>query len=190
MLEEQWLPDIIEKNPVKIIVWSAGCAGGEEVYSFKILWERLSDRAASLPQLEMVATDRNSHNIERARNGVYGPGSLKELSALSRSVFFEISGDARRYAVKTHLKKDIIWNVHHLLTEPPGPNYNIIFLRNNILTYYGKEIQKRVLRGILPCLLSGGLLIIGCHESLPVRIPALNPIFPFSYVFRFQDRVS
>jgi chemotaxis methyl-accepting protein methylase len=144
----------------------------------------------TLPQLEIVATDRNPRYIERARNGIYSPGSLKELSPHSRAVFFESLKGAKRYAVKERLRSNIGWKVHHLLTDPPGSNYNIIFLRNNILTYYRQDLQKKALSGILPCLLPNGLLIIGCHESLPVKTPALIPMLPFSYVFQIQGTVS
>ena len=190
MLEEQWLPDIVAKNPPKIKVWSAGCAGGEEAYSFKIVWERLASHMVSLPQLEILATDRNPRYIERARSGIYSPGSLKELSLHSRASFFETLKGAKRYAVKERLRSNISWKVHHLLTDPPGSNYNIIFMRNNILTYYRHDIQKRALSGILPCLLPDGLLIIGCHESLPVKTPRLIPMLPFAYVFQIQRRVA
>jgi chemotaxis protein methyltransferase CheR len=38
-MEEQVLPAIVAKEKQKLKVWSAGCASGEEVYSFKILWQ-------------------------------------------------------------------------------------------------------------------------------------------------------
>jgi chemotaxis protein methyltransferase CheR len=132
----------------------------------------------------------NRQSIERGRSGIYGPGSLKELSQHSRAVYFESLKDAKRYAVKAHLRSNIDWKVHHLLTDPLGSNYNIIFMRNNILTYYRHDIQKRALSGILPCLSPDGLLVIGCHESLPVKTPALTPMLPFSYVFQIQGGVS
>lgn len=45
-LEKTLLPDIIQRQRPyeKISVWSAGCACGDEVYSFMIVWDRLRDR--------------------------------------------------------------------------------------------------------------------------------------------------
>ena len=41
IIHEEILPLLAQKSPRVIKVWSAGCASGEEVYSFKILWEDL-----------------------------------------------------------------------------------------------------------------------------------------------------
>jgi len=50
-LEEDILPTMIETHPKKIQVWSAGCARGEEVYSFRIVWQRLKQAYEHLPGL-------------------------------------------------------------------------------------------------------------------------------------------
>jgi len=52
MIQTRWLPDMIARGAPKLKIWSAGCACGEEVYSFKIIWERLRQRLESLPALE------------------------------------------------------------------------------------------------------------------------------------------
>jgi len=54
-----------------------------------------------------------------------------------------------------------------LLTELPESIFQVIFLRNNILTYCRQEDQISTLTSILNCLAAGGLLIIGRHEILP-----------------------
>ena len=85
--------------------------------------------------------------------------------------------------IKDHLKSSIRWEIHHLSTDPPDRDFNIICMRNNVLTYYRKEAQKKVLSGILDSLSPGGLLIIGCHERLPHQPRSLKPMAELSYVF-------
>lgn len=187
MLEHRWMPDIILKNPLKIKVWSAGCACGEEVYSFMIVWEQLKKRFASLPQLAVVATDRHPGYLERARKGIYNLSSLKEIALDSRANFFESRKGAKQFVIKSEMKSNIHWKLHHLLTDPPTSDNNVIFLRNNVLTYCRKEVQKSALSGIVKGLTPSGLLIIGCHEILPFKTPELKPIQPFSYVFQKEE---
>ena len=183
MIEGRWLPDMIAKGPLELKVWSAGCACGEEVYSFKIIWDRLGQRREHLPVLELLATDRHPDYLERARSGVYNRSSLKEVPAAWHDVYFDVRRGGRQYLIKDHLKSGIRWQLHHLSTDPPAGDFNIICLRNNILTYCRQAAQKKALTGILDSLSPGGLFIIGCHERLPFEISFLRPMPELSYVF-------
>ena len=131
-----------------------------------------------------MATDRHPRYLEYARNGVYNFSSLKAVGIQDRAAFFESRKDAKEFAVKADLKSDVHWKVHHLLTDPPGKNYNLIFLRNNVLTYCRREAQKKAVISILNCLAPGGLFIIGCHETLPLETDRLISMDRFPYVFR------
>lgn len=183
MIEGRWLPDMIARGAPELKVWSAGCACGEEVYSFKIIWDRLEQQLEHLPALDLLGTDRHPDYLERARSGVYNRSSLKEVPASWYDVYFEIRRGGRQFRIKDHLKSGIRWHIHHLSTDPPGRDFNIICLRNNILTYCRKEVQQKALTGILDRLLPEGLLIIGCHESLPIQPKCLRPMVELSYVF-------
>ena len=183
MLENRWLPEIIDSNPLRMKVWSAGCGCGQEPYSFKIVWEHIKKHIESLPQLEVLATDRHPRYLEHAQSGIYNLSSLKELGAEDRAVFFESHRGARRFRIKDTLKNDVHWKIHHLLADPPGVDFNVIFLRNSVLTYYRHEAQKKVVLNILNSLAPGGLFIIGCHETLPFKTDWLISTDRFDHVF-------
>jgi len=184
MLENHWLPDIIARNRLQIDVWSAGCACGEEAYSFKMIWESLKTRFESLPQLEILATDRHPHYIERARRGLYSRSSLREVAADVRNDFFESYQGSSQFIIKKELKSEIHWELGDLLTELPGKVFHIVFLRNNILTYYRQEDHIGALESILNCLAPGGLFITGCHETLQFGSAVLTPMAECRYVYQ------
>jgi len=184
MLEQRWLPEIIAGNRLQIGIWSAGCACGEEVYSFKMIWERLKDRFGFLPPVEILATDRHPQYIERARSGIYGRSSLREVDDEERAGFFESRKGAKQFEIKAALKSDIHWKIGNLLTEPPESVFNIISLRNNILTYCRQADQISALVSILDCLAPGGLFITGRHEVLPYEIPELAAMAECPFVYR------
>ena len=50
--------------------------------------------------------------------------------------------------------------------DPPG-RFNVILLRNSILTYNTDEVQRKVLSRIHECLVVGGYLITGRTEKMP-----------------------
>jgi chemotaxis methyl-accepting protein methylase len=183
-LEQKYLPDLIEKNIEKINVWSAGCACGEEVYSFKIVWDCLGNRLGHLPKLEIIATDINPVYLEKARAGIYSSSSLKEVTTEFQSVYFIKRKGKKSFEVNASLKRDVIWKTHHILSDPPGSKFDIIFLRNNVLTYYEDPLKKKAFRIILDSLAPHGLLIIGAHESLPFQPKDLTAVSPHPFVFR------
>ncbi len=183
-LEKKILPDLINKNLEKINVWSAGCACGDEVYSFKIVWDCLKNSVGHLPKLEVIATDMNPDYLDIARAGIYSSSSLKEVTKEFQTTYFKKKKGKNLFEINALLKKDVIWKIHHLLSDPPRSKFDIIFLRNNVLTYYEDLLKKKAFRKILDSLSPFGFLIIGSHESLPFETRELTEIAPHPFVFR------
>lgn len=188
-LEKKLLPDLIRKKRKSIKVWTAGCASGEEVYSFRIVWDRLQKSIAQVPELEIVATDINPVYIDRARAGIYSPSSLKEVKEEFQTIYFRRKGVKKLYKVKASLGRDIRWKIHHLLSDPPALDFDIIFLRNNVLTYYEDRLKEEAFKKVLKSLAPDGLLIIGSHEELPFETEVLIGVAPHSFVFRKVKKI-
>ena len=166
-LENKILPDLIKIGKGNLYVLSLGCACGEEVYSFKIVWDQVRNAAVRLPELEITATDLNPDYIERAQEAVYSTSSLKELPAEIKSRYFEPIKEKSLFRVKPFLKDNINWSIQNILTVSPERFYQIIFMRNNLLTYYQDRIKKIAFKKIVNVLVPSGILIIGSHEELP-----------------------
>jgi chemotaxis protein methyltransferase CheR len=154
------------------------------VYSFKMVWECLRNSLAHLPKLEIIATDVNPLYLEKARVGIYSSSSLKEVTEEFQSTYFIKKKGKKLFEVNASLKKDVIWKTHHLLSDPPGSEFDIIFLRNNVLTYYEDLLKKEAFKIILDSLSPYGFLIIGSHEFLPFETRDLTRIAPYPFVFR------
>lgn len=76
--------------------------------------------------------------------------------------------------------------MHNLLTDIPESGFHIIFLRNNLLTYYVNKVKQPVMKNLLTRLCPGGFLIIGSHEKLPFETFGLSQYRAFSYIFKKQ----
>jgi chemotaxis protein methyltransferase CheR len=184
LLHEEILPGLIEENPGTISVWSAGCASGEEAYSLKILYNELESSTEPLPALEITATDMNPVYLNRARVGRYPASSLKEVPEKLRTRSFHPEKNGAEFRLKEALKSGISWRVYDLLSGPHERRFQIIFLRNNILTYYRDETKKVALKDALTSLCTGGFLIIGSHEKLPFEISEILHEGPVPYLFK------
>jgi len=167
VLENTVLAELVERDTGTLKVWSAGCARGEEAYSLKIVWDSLRGRLAWMPDLRVLATDMNPVYLEGARMGVYSPPSLKEVSEPLRDRYFERPEKGEQYSVGPSLRTGITWSEHNLLDNLPETGFRLIFLRNNILTYYEDWLQDQAFRNVLGNLAPGGFLVIGAHERLP-----------------------
>lgn len=172
-LEDEILPAIIKENRGRVKVWSAGCACGEEVYSLTILWHTLGRRFQHLPELQILATDMNPVYLNKARTGTYPRSSLKEVPEALQARYFKQVKKKQAYAVAEGLKKGIVWQGHNLLSDPPGTNFQMVFLRNSLLTYYEDELKEPAFQKVLDSLAQDGFLIIGAHEKIAPGVQGL-----------------
>ncbi|MBI4776864.1 MAG: hypothetical protein HY788_22235 [Deltaproteobacteria bacterium] len=167
-LEREILPDQLLTAGSCMKIWCAGCACGEEVYTFLIVWTRLEERCGPLPEFELWATDMNVEALTKARTGIYPRSSLRELPDEWRSRYFSASDGGKRFAVSESLKHGIRWEVHSLDREnPPASGFQLILLRNGILTYLSGARRNDAFLKVFQSLAAGGVLAVGAHEQLP-----------------------
>ena len=183
MMRGEVLPLMFHKGDQVVRVWSAGCASGEEIYSFKILWEELRKSYDIIPGLNLLASDMNPAYLDRARAGIYPSSSMREVPDVIMSLYFEQTVNGR-YALKSWIKKGIEWQVHHLLSDPPATALNLVFLRNNLLTYYADKVKVPALAKVVDSLAPGGFLVIGSHERMPLERIDLTHWGNSRYIFQ------
>lgn len=150
-----------------IKIWHAGCATGEEVYSMAILLkeEGLYERA------QIYATDFNEVVLQKAKEGIYPIDRLKDYT-LNYQKAGGLESFADYYTAKyesaiidSSLKKIIVFTDHNLATDGVFGEMNLINCRN-VLIYFNKELQNRVLGLFYDSLCRNGFLCLGRKESL------------------------
>ncbi|MGE5844116.1 MAG: CheR family methyltransferase [Syntrophaceae bacterium] len=186
-LETEILPSLIAEHPGGMRAWSAGCALGQEVYSFAILWAMLAGKMPAMPSFELWATDVNPAYLERAKEGIYPASALSRLAPETRARFFR-PATKNRFRVVDKLREGIRWDVHDLTADqPPARDFHIVFLRNNLLTYNRDEIVKVALPAIADSLAPGGILVIGRKEHLPGFLKGFHPHEAVPCLYRKQE---
>jgi chemotaxis methyl-accepting protein methylase len=182
ILEKDILPRFFDKKAVR--VWSAGCAGGEEVYSFKILWHMLGEKYPGLPELKVAASDLNPENLARAKKGLYPASSFKETAQDIRDRFFEKGPTRKLWAIQSFLKNGIEWHRLNLIHDPPPlKNCDIIFVRNNILLYASECLKQSGFEKIAAALKDDGFLVVGTKDALPKETAGFEKI-KLPYLFQ------
>ena len=157
-------PELFRLFP-RLKIWSAGCSTGEEVYTLRLVADEAA-RAAGAPEPEIVGTDISTTVIARAREGVYRDRALRLVPPDVMKSSFVPLGDGS-FQVNEQTRARVEFRVHNLFTDPPPwPESHIIFCRN-VMIYFDKPTQLRLVDEIFArALHPAGYLCIGHSESL------------------------
>jgi len=147
--------------------WQAGCANGEDVYSLAILLEEegLYDR------VHIYATDINDTALARAEDGIFPMKDMPTHAAnFARAGgkrplndYFNIGYDFA--AVDARLRRNIYFAHHNLVSDGVFCEVQLILCRN-VLIYFTRALQDRVLRLFHDSLARGGILCLGKKENI------------------------
>jgi chemotaxis protein methyltransferase CheR len=148
-------------------VWIAGCSGGEELYSFVMLFreEGLEERTL------FYATDINQDALRAAEAGIFGldrmqlftenhrkSGGKSSLSDYYQAAYGRASFDKS-------LRRKVVFSDHSLVTDAVFAEMHLISCRN-VLIYFDRTAQDRALGLFKESLSRKGFLGLGSKESL------------------------
>lgn len=165
LLREAVLPPLAGKGPIRI--WSAGCSTGEEPYT--ILFTAAEALGAErIGALQLLATDISTRVLERAQAGIYPKERLEGLPPGWAQRFFQ-RGEGRwegSVRVKPEWRARVEFRRLNLM-EDFGylPRFHVIFCRN-VMIYFDKPTQERLVRRFEERLEPGGWFLIGHSEGL------------------------
>lgn len=156
------LPALRKRAAIEI--WSAPCSTGEEPYSIAVtLLEHLG--TPPKPGLRIRATDVSTRALAVAQKGVYATERLGAMPLPLIRKYFTQSGPGM-FQIKPEVRRMIEFERVNLI-EPmrAGRLFPIIFCRN-VMIYFDKPTQERVIANLSQFLEPGGYLMIGHSESL------------------------
>lgn len=187
-LETHVFPDLLCRSHFPIRVWSAGCSTGEEPYSIAMTFletlqhfqppssasthARVDDavflerrRVFPSKALHILATDVNPKMIDIARKGAYASQKVQKITQAFLDKYLEYRDD--QYTVKHCIKELVTFDLFNLIDikTPPAAHFDVIFCRN-ILIYFDRPAQLRLITGLTHLLNLGGYLFLGDAELL------------------------
>lgn len=142
-------------------IWCSASSTGEEPYSIAMT---VLETLASPAHVSIVASDIDTNVLNTARLGEYGPDRVDRMSPERLRRFFDKRGD--RFVVKPELKRLISFQRVNLLDVcwPMQGAFDVIFCRN-VMIYFDKPTQYKILSRFAPLMQKDGLLIAGHSES-------------------------
>jgi chemotaxis protein methyltransferase CheR len=143
--------------------WSAGCSSGEEPYSLAIALLRAKRKHRIPNPVHVLATDIDKPILAKARAGIYNRESLKNLEEEDIRDFFREGEEG--YSVSSKVRECVTFHVGDVLKDRPGARHSLIVCRN-LLIYFSRENQEKVISGFSRNLFDGGYLMLGKAETL------------------------
>jgi len=155
------------RNEPEITIWCCAASTGEEPYS--IAMTALDTLPTAASRVRVLATDIDTRVLEVARAGVYDAERVAQLDPGLRQRHFLRGRGAYegKVRIKPELQAMVTFRRVNLLDErwDVCGGFDAIFCRN-VMIYFDKPTQLRVLGKFLPLLKPGGLLFVGHSESL------------------------
>ncbi len=161
------------KEPVT--VWCSASSTGEEPYTIAMT---LCEAYNTLtPPVHIIATDIDTNVLVTAENGVYPIERVEKMSpALVKRFFLRGKGDKEGFVrVRPELRQLITFKQLNLLADswPITGQFDVIFCRN-VMIYFDKQTQSKILSRFVPLMKSNGLLFAGHSENFLYATNALK----------------
>ncbi|MDR0217447.1 MAG: chemotaxis protein-glutamate O-methyltransferase [Enterobacteriaceae bacterium] len=177
-----------KKNGATYRVWSAAASTGEEPYSIAMtLHDALCDRSGDRShdrttnskspdapgyqthQIKIIGSDIDTSVLEKARKGVYRIDELQHLSEQQKKkYFFKGVGAFEGFAKVRPVLADLVSFQHLNLLDSEWElegKFDAIFCRN-VMIYFDKKTQERILQRFVSFLKPDGLLFAGHSENV------------------------
>ncbi|MEL7311419.1 MAG: protein-glutamate O-methyltransferase CheR [Pseudomonadota bacterium] len=169
-MRDTFIPEVVrrERNGAKRIrMWSAGCSTGEEPYSIAITLREVI-RDIDKWDTKVLCTDIDSEVLEKCQRGVYNLDRVDGIDAGRVKQWFQMgSGELNgKVKVKPSLQELLVFRKLNLMQPWPIKNqFDLIFCRN-VMIYFDKPTQAKLVERFSQHLIKGGYLIVGHSESL------------------------
>jgi chemotaxis protein methyltransferase CheR len=107
-------------------------------------------------------TDVSSASLEEARSGMFNPNRLLEVPP---ALLHHFARAGRQMQISEGLRGRVQFARHDLLTAEEYPEADLILCRN-VLIYFPRSEQERILLRLAAALPAGGYLVLGKTEIL------------------------
>lgn len=153
-------------NGRKIRAWSAGCSTGEEPYTLAMIF---FETFGSHQDVRILASDISQRVLRHALEGIYGHESIMGIPKELVGKYFKKGNcaDDVYYQVNNFIQDIIQFRMINLLDArfPIKVDLDLIFFRN-VMIYFDKACQKKIIHRFRDHLRTGGYLCLGHSETI------------------------
>ena len=152
----------------KLSVWSAGCSSGEEPYTIAMVLKEFA-RSGNQVDFTITATDISTRMLQAGTQGIYHENKISMLPYSLKKEYFQRGKNTFKQQVRVNSDLRNAVNFRHFNLLSPDYTllgmFDIIFCRN-VLIYFERAVQYRIIQKLCNQLNSGGYLFLGHAETI------------------------
>lgn len=166
-LKQEIIPTLFsicrKEGRAELKCWSVGCAGGEEPYSLALLFKESFAREMEHTRVSILATDVDTVILDQARRGEYPEERLLEVSPEMRKRWF--TTEQGKYSLHPEIREMVDFRRGDLFDTAAFSESDLILCRN-VLIYFERQQQEKIVNSFAEVLRPGGYLVLGKSETL------------------------
>ncbi len=151
-----------------VSIWSAGCSSGEEPYTLAMVFREYAAKEAGF-DFDIVATDIAESVLQHAQVGIYQEEKTRVIPQDLKQKYWLKGKNAYSGKLKVgqELREKVDFRMFNLLSTDYSVvgKFDFIFCRN-VLIYFDRDLQCKILDQFCRVLNRGGLLFLGHSESI------------------------
>lgn len=175
---------------LRIKVWDAGCALGQEPYTLAILFaERMGEMGFNTLYLDATDYDRENNFGDIVTAGEYKAEELQRIPSEIFAKYFEESTKKPGYhKVIDRIRNRVFFKYNDLLElQPVGSDYSLIVCKN-VLLHFSYEQRIEVLKMYHRSLAPGGYFATENTQKIPAEISRFfEQVTPDAQLFRKSE---
>jgi len=190
-LVETVIPSLIQMYGLGITrelkVWSAACSSGEEPYTLAMVLSDFGEKWTGF-RFSILATDISTSVLDKAMLGIYEHDRVNPIPLPLRKKYLMRNKDRKKELVRIvpELRALVKFRRLNLMDENFGIRepMAVIFCRN-VIIYFDKQTQERLLNRLCDHLIPGGYLFMGHSETLHgLNVPLVHPAKGMTTIYR------
>jgi len=169
-----------EEQGKQLKVWSAGCSTGEEPYTLAITLSEFAELSPGF-SFSIFATDISTRVLESAAKAVYSEEKVLPIPLGLKRKYLLKSKDPKNKTVRIipQLRSKVSFDRLNFIDGDFSTisMFNVVFCRN-VLIYFDRETQEKVIRKLCSKIEKGGYLFLGHSESISGMDLPLTQVHP------------
>ena len=168
-LKANVLPELVamKRSNRDFVFWSSASSSGEEPYTLAMFLNEFGEQNAGF-RYKIIATDISTRVLAMAANGVYPIEQTTKVPHDILTKYFQkgLGNSAGKVKVKDDIRRQVTFQRFNLMDEFPWHGeMDVIFCRN-VMIYFDRQTQEKLIGKFYNCLNKGGYLFIGHSESI------------------------